>query len=76
MGSLPNLSELSKEKLDSPIHKPAPSTGGVANTARLQCQAPLLTHMHRKARSSGHHHHHAAQLWDNDAMLEVIVSRN
>ena len=66
MGSLPNLHELSREKLDSPVHRPAP-IGGLG-PIRLPPQPPLLAHTHRRARSSGHHHN---ALWDNDAMLEV-----
>lgn len=67
MGSLPNLHELSRDKLDSPVHRPAP-VGGYG-PVRLPPQPPLLAHTNRRARSSGHHH----ALWhDNDAMLEVI----
>ncbi|XP_046739394.1 protein unc-93 homolog A isoform X2 [Diprion similis] len=65
MGSLPNLHELSREKLESPVHRPAP-IGGLG-PIRLPPQPPLLMHTHRRARSSGHHHN---ALWDNDAMLE------
>lgn len=65
MGSLPNLHELSKEKLESPAYRPAP-IGGLG-PIRLPAQPPPLAHTHRRARSSGHHH----ALWDNDAMLEV-----
>ena len=68
MGSLPNLHELSREKLSSPVHRPAP-VGGLG-PVRLPPQPPPLAHTHKRARSSGHHHH-ATQLWDNDAMLEV-----
>ncbi|KAK1138049.1 hypothetical protein K0M31_002537 [Melipona bicolor] len=65
MGSLPNLHELSKDKLESPAYRPAP-IGGLG-PIRLPAQPPPLAHTHRRARSSGHHH----TLWDNDAMLEV-----
>lgn len=72
MGSLPNLHELSREKLSSPIHRPAP-VGGLG-PVRLPPQPPPLAHTHKRVRSSGsHHHHHAAQLWDNDAMFEVFI---
>ena len=67
MGSLPNLHELSKDKLQSPVHRPAP-IGGLG-PVRLPPQPPPLAHTHKRARSSGHHH---ATLWDNDAMLEVL----
>lgn len=66
MGSLPNLHELSKDKLGSPAYKPAP-IGGLG-PARLPPQPPPLAHSHKRARSSGHHH---STLCDNDAMLEV-----
>jgi hypothetical protein len=66
MGSLPNLHELSKDKLESPVYKPAP-IGGVG-PVRLPAQPPPLAHTHRRARSSGHHH---STLCDNDTMLEV-----
>lgn len=66
MGSLPNLHELSKEKLESLAYRPAP-IGGLG-PIRLPAQPPPLAHIHRRARSSGHHH----TLWDNDAMLEVL----
>ncbi|XP_043510106.1 protein unc-93 homolog A isoform X4 [Frieseomelitta varia] len=66
MGSLPNLHELSKDKLESPAYRPAP-IGGLG-PIRLPAQPPPLAHTHRRARSSGHHH----TLWDNDAMLEHL----
>ncbi|KAG7205143.1 hypothetical protein KM043_005512 [Ampulex compressa] len=69
MGSLPNLHELSKEKLESPVYRPAP-IGGLG-PIRLPAQPPPLAHTHRRARSSGHHH---ATLWDNDAMLEHMAA--
>ncbi|XP_076249253.1 protein unc-93 homolog A isoform X2 [Calliopsis andreniformis] len=68
MGSLPNLHELSKEKLESPAFRPAP-IGGLG-PIRLPAQPPPLAHTHRRARSSGHHHN----LWDNDAMLEHMAA--
>lgn len=68
MGSLPNLHELSKEKLESPVYKPAP-IGGLG-PVRLPPQPPPLAHSHKRARSSGHHH---STLGDNDAMLEVYT---
>ncbi|XP_001601631.2 protein unc-93 homolog A isoform X2 [Nasonia vitripennis] len=71
MGSLPNLHELSREKLSSPVHRPAPLGG--FGPVRLPPQPPPLAHTHKRARSSGHHHH-AAQLWDNDAMLEHMAT--
>lgn len=68
MGSLPNLHELSKEKLESPVYR-AVAIGGLG-PMRLPAQAPPLAHTHRRARSSGNHHN--TTLWDNnDAMLEV-----
>lgn len=69
MGSLPNLHELSKEKLESPAYRPAP-IGGLG-PIRLPAQPLPLAHTHRRARSSGHHH---ATLWDNDAMLEHMAA--
>ncbi|XP_043268425.1 protein unc-93 homolog A [Venturia canescens] len=69
MGSLPNLHELSREKLSSPVHRPAP-IGGLG-PVRLPPQPPPLAHTHRRARSSGHHHN---ALWDNDAMLEHMTT--
>ncbi|XP_006613318.1 protein unc-93 homolog A isoform X1 [Apis laboriosa] len=68
MGSLPNLHELSKDKLESPAYRPAP-IGGLG-PIRLPAQPPPLAHTHRRARSSGHHH----TLWDNDAMLEHMAA--
>ncbi|XP_078043312.1 protein unc-93 homolog A [Augochlora pura] len=68
MGSLPNLHELSKEKLESPAYRPAP-IGGLG-PIRLPAQPPPLAHTHRRARSNGHHHN----LWDNDAMLEHMAA--
>ncbi|KOC69305.1 UNC93-like protein [Habropoda laboriosa] len=68
MGSLPNLHELSKDKLESPAHRPAP-IGGLG-PIQLPAQPPPLAHTHRRARSSGHHH----ALWDNDAMLEHMAA--
>lgn len=70
MGSLPNLHELSKDKLESPAYRPAP-IGGLG-PIRLPAQPPPLAHTHRRARSSGHHH----ALWDNDAMLEVNTRKS
>lgn len=70
MGSLPNLHELSKDKLGSPVYKPAP-IGGLG-PMRLPPQPPPLAHTHKRARSSGHHH---STLCDNDAMLEVPITR-
>ncbi|KYN42650.1 UNC93-like protein [Trachymyrmex septentrionalis] len=70
MGSLPNLHELSKDKLGSPVYKPAP-IGGLG-PARLPPQPPPLAHTHKRARSSGHHH---STLCDNDTMLEVPTRR-
>ncbi|XP_012286401.1 UNC93-like protein [Orussus abietinus] len=69
MGSLPNLHELSKDKLDNPVHRPAP-IGGLG-PIRLPPQPPPLAHTHRRARSGGHHH---TTLWDNDAMLEHMAT--
>ncbi|XP_011694812.1 PREDICTED: UNC93-like protein [Wasmannia auropunctata] len=69
MGSLPNLHELSKDKLGSPVYKPAP-IGGLG-PARLPAQPPPLAHTHKRARSSGHHH---SILCDNDAMLEHMAA--
>ncbi|KAH0955051.1 hypothetical protein HN011_005178 [Eciton burchellii] len=69
MGSLPNLHELSKDKLESPVYKPAP-IGGVG-PVRLPAQPPPLAHTHRRARSSGHHH---STLCDNDTMLEHMAA--
>ncbi|XP_048507363.1 protein unc-93 homolog A [Athalia rosae] len=69
MGSLPNLHELSKEKLQSPVHRPAPI--GDLGPVRLPPQPLPLAHTHRRARSSGHHHN---ALWDNDAMLEHMAT--
>ncbi|XP_029165990.1 UNC93-like protein [Nylanderia fulva] len=69
MGSLPNLHELSKEKLESPVYKPAP-IGGLG-PVRLPAQPPPLAHTHKRARSSGHHH---STLCDNDAMLEHMAA--
>ncbi|XP_076640769.1 protein unc-93 homolog A [Halictus rubicundus] len=68
MGSLPNLHELSKDKLESPAYRPAP-IGGLG-PIRLPAQPPPLAHTHRRARSNGHHHN----LWDNDAMLEHMAA--
>ncbi|XP_017890982.1 UNC93-like protein [Ceratina calcarata] len=68
MGSLPNLHELSKDKLESPAFRPAP-IGGLG-PIRLPAQPPPLAHTHRRARSTGHHH----TLWDNDAMLEHMAA--
>ncbi|XP_043250672.1 uncharacterized protein LOC122396393 isoform X2 [Colletes gigas] len=68
MGSLPNLHELTKDKLESPAYRPAP-IGGLG-PIRLPAQPPPLAHTHRRARSSGHHH----TLWDNDAMLEHMAA--
>jgi len=70
MGSLPNLHELSKDKLSSPVYKPAPI--GSLGPARLPPQPPPLAHTHKRARSSGHHH---STLCDNDTMLEVPTIR-
>ncbi|EFN64403.1 UNC93-like protein [Camponotus floridanus] len=69
MGSLPNLHELSKEKLESPVYKPAPI--GSLGPVRLPPQPPPLAHSHKRARSSGHHH---STLSDNDAMLEHMAA--
>ncbi|XP_071563759.1 UNC93-like protein isoform X2 [Temnothorax nylanderi] len=69
MGSLPNLHELSKDKLGSPVYKPAP-IGGLG-PKRLPAQPPPLAHTHKRARSSGHHH---SILSDNDAMLEHMAA--
>ncbi|KAG5324570.1 UN93L protein, partial [Acromyrmex heyeri] len=69
MGSLPNLHELSKDKLGSPVYKPAP-IGGLG-PARLPPQPPPLAHTHKRARSSGHHH---STLCDNDTMLEHMAA--
>ncbi|XP_017764230.1 PREDICTED: UNC93-like protein [Eufriesea mexicana] len=69
MGSLPNLHELSKDKLESPAFRPAP-IGGLG-PKRLPAQPPPLAHTHRRVRSSGHHH---TTLWDNDAMLEHMAA--
>ncbi|XP_076753126.1 protein unc-93 homolog A [Xylocopa sonorina] len=68
MGSLPNLHELSKDKLESPAYRPAP-IGGLG-PIRLPAQPPPLAHTHRRARSSGHHH----TLWDNDTLLEHMAA--
>ncbi|XP_033208023.1 UNC93-like protein [Belonocnema kinseyi] len=68
MGSLPNLHELSRDKLESPVHRPAP-IGGLG-PLMLPPQPPPLAHTHKRARSSGHHH----TLWDNDAMLEHMAT--
>ncbi|XP_043664335.1 UNC93-like protein [Vespula pensylvanica] len=71
MGSLPNLHELSKEKLESPVYR-AVAIGGLG-PMRLPAQAPPLAHTHRRARSSGNHHN--TTLWDNnDAMLEHMAA--
>ncbi|KAI4491618.1 hypothetical protein M0804_003010 [Polistes exclamans] len=70
MGSLPNLHELSKEKLESPVYRPVPISG--LGLMRLPAQAPPLAHTHRRARSSGNHH--TTTLWDNDAMLEHMAA--
>ncbi|XP_051176499.1 UNC93-like protein [Leptopilina boulardi] len=70
MGSLPNLHELSREKLESPVYRPAP-IGGLG-PVRLPPQPPPLAHTHKRARSSGHHH--GTILWDNDAMLEHMAT--
>ncbi|XP_076625211.1 protein unc-93 homolog A [Colletes latitarsis] len=67
MGSLPNLHELTKDKLESPAYRPAP-IGGLG-PIRLPAQPPPLAHTHRRARSSGHHH----TLWDNE-MLEHMAA--
>ncbi|XP_011869259.1 PREDICTED: UNC93-like protein [Vollenhovia emeryi] len=69
MGSLPNLHELTKDKLGSPVYKPAP-IGGLG-PKRLPPQPPPLAHTHKRARSSGHHH---STLCDNDAMLEHMAA--
>lgn len=71
MGSLPNLHELSKGKLDNPVFNPAP-IGGL-RPAKLPAQPPPLAHTHRRARSGGHHHN---VLCDNEAMLEVFYKKN
>ncbi|XP_011497606.1 PREDICTED: protein unc-93 homolog A [Ceratosolen solmsi marchali] len=71
MGSLPNLHELSREKLSSPVHRPAPV--GDFGPVRLPPQPPPLAYTHKRARSSGHHHH-TTQLWDNDVMLEHMAT--
>ncbi|XP_015608749.1 UNC93-like protein [Cephus cinctus] len=68
MGSLPNLHELSKDKLESPVYRPAP-IGGLG-PMKLPAQPPPLAHTHRRARSGGHHH----TLWDNDTMLEHMAT--
>ena len=67
MGSLPNLHELSKEKLDSPINRPPPITG--VAPVKLPTQPQQTAHNHKRAKSTGHHH--ATALADNDNMLEV-----
>ncbi|KAK0079984.1 hypothetical protein PV326_008433, partial [Microctonus aethiopoides] len=68
MGSLPNLHALSRDKLDSPVHRPVAIGGN--GPIRLPAQPPPLAHTNRRARSSGHHH----ALWDNDAMLEHMTA--
>ncbi|XP_011298781.1 protein unc-93 homolog A [Fopius arisanus] len=69
MGSLPNLHELARGKLDSPVHRPAPIGG--FGPIKLPPQPPLLAHTNRRVRSSGHHH----ALWhDNDAILEHMTT--
>ncbi|XP_014480057.1 PREDICTED: protein unc-93 homolog A isoform X1 [Dinoponera quadriceps] len=69
MGSLPNLHELSKDKLESPVYRPAP-IGGLG-PMRLPPQPPPLAHTHRRARSGGHHH---STLCDNDTMMEHMAA--
>ncbi|KAL7289011.1 hypothetical protein TKK_0016968 [Trichogramma kaykai] len=71
MGSLPNLHELSREKLSSPVHRPAPLCG--YGPIRLPAQPQPLEHSQKRARSSGHHHH-AGQICDHDAMLEHMAT--
>ncbi|XP_066581077.1 UNC93-like protein isoform X2 [Prorops nasuta] len=70
MGSLPNLRDLTRDKLESPVHRPAP-IGGLG-PIRLPPQPPLLAHTHRRARSSGHHH---GTQWEIDAaMMEHMAT--
>ncbi|XP_008560913.1 protein unc-93 homolog A [Microplitis demolitor] len=69
MGSLPNLHELSRDKLQNPIvHRTAPIGG--FGPVRLPAQPPPLAQTNRRVKSSGHHH----TLWDNDAMLEHMTT--
>ncbi|XP_034933654.1 protein unc-93 homolog A isoform X2 [Chelonus insularis] len=67
MGSLPNLHELSKGRLDSSLYRPTP-TSNITQT-KLPPHPTPLAQTNRRVRSTTHHH----ALWD-DTMLEHMMT--